>query len=643
VESELDPGTFYALRKDFDKIIKLSSRQARLYKPRRTTSPTMDGFVGKGIYRELDVPFPLPERILKELERFQDSNIHHKQLQLSLDRCGLYLPYIEAALDKAGMPRELAWIVAVESAFTPKINSRSGAGGMWQFMRGTGRQYGLRIDDWVDERYNWQSATHSAIAYLQFLYESFDGDWALALSAYNMGPGAMERAIASNGGTRDLWHLLETPPASNRIRLETKQYYPKCIASSIIAKDPERYGFTRPKRDALDIERVAVRGSYLLEDIDAALGYSAGTLSKLNPDLLYDMTPPTGEYSIAVPKAARTKFAAALKKTPKLKYGTGTHKVRPGQTISHIAQIYGVSQRDLMRLNSVKSARSLRANQVLRIPGYEKRPGVSGTTMTASSSGTYRVKRNDTLWDIANAHGISVADLQRWNNVSSSRLKIGTALNVSSPTSTSSSPNDLQFHVVKAGEYPAKIARNYGMTTDSFLRLNSLKSTSTIRVGEKLKVAVKATGATTSAPRSPATNTTTVQTAPSPETKTITYAVASGDTAGGIAQRHGVKTSQLLAWNNLKKSSILRIGQKLTIHPAEEAVTAPIQVASAAGGGTDETTYNDIQKMVHIVRKGQNPWTIARSAEVKVQDLFKWNKWPEKHVLQIGDEVIIYK
>src|SRR5690606_14181724 len=149
-------------------------------------------------------------RIETEINEIQES--YRKNFQYGLNRSAMYRPYIEMELAKAGLPQDLVWLAMVESQFHPNVVSRAGAAGMWQFMPATARRYGLRVDKYVDERRDWQKATAAAIRYLTDLGNMFQGDWSLAISAYNMGEYGLERAIAMNGGDRDLWRLLETPP-----------------------------------------------------------------------------------------------------------------------------------------------------------------------------------------------------------------------------------------------------------------------------------------------------------------------------------------------------------------------------------------------------------------------------------------------
>ena len=251
VKADLDPGVFYNLRSEFEKILEgTDTRHVRLFDPtdpnwtQKVIPPQQAGqpmALSSGPM-QLEIPPGLEKRVEIEIREIQE--LYPRNFNYGLNRSTKYLPYIVAEFRKAGLPEDLAWLAQVESQFTPKINSPAGAGGMWQFMRSTGARYGLRIDNYVDERYNWEKSTHAAIAYLKDLNARFNGEWPLAVSAYNMGEGGLERAVAANQGDTELINLIEQPPACNIMRTETKKFYPKLLATIIVARNPAQYGLT---------------------------------------------------------------------------------------------------------------------------------------------------------------------------------------------------------------------------------------------------------------------------------------------------------------------------------------------------------------------------------------------------------------
>ena len=649
-EASPDPAIFYDLRGAFEHILTTTTQQAHLYDRMRPKPRDLEA-LGPGVIGDLEIEFPLPERVLAEIDEIQQ--VYPKNFQAGLDRSAKYTPYIRSELAKAGLPQDLVWLAMVESHFTEKITSPAGAGGMWQFMRTTGRHYGLRIDWEVDERFHWQKSTRTAIAYLSALYEMFE-DWPLAISAYNMGEHGLERAIAANGGERDLWRLLDTPPASYRIRRETKKFYPKLLATIIVASSPERYGFKVDGLPPDSTASVTTNGPYSLSELDRACGLPSGTLRRLNPHLLRGATPQT-PYEITVPADIRSKMVAALKKIPQVRYASsggpgGTHIVRRGETISHIAKRYHVSQRELTRINNVRFAHRLQVGRKLIIPGGGVGGGLGAVTIEEGRR-VYKVKRGDSLYEIAKAEKVTVADLQAWNHLGKrSRIYVGQSLYVSPPgqrvpekPSDATTPTKL-VHVVRAGEYPAKIARRYGVDLDDFLRWNNLTKSSTIRVGDKLVVYKDGPSEPSgTASKSTVGQRPTPNAAQPPHTAKKVHKVVKGDNPSVIAAKYGVKTSNFLAWNGLTTRSVLHIGDEYVVYVPEDSPEQGSKDLSEPEKEPDDAKEQEPEKIVHVVAKGQNPTTIARRYGVRLSQLFEWNGWKKAPLLHIGDEVVIYK
>jgi membrane-bound lytic murein transglycosylase D len=650
VEAEIDPSIFYNLRNEFERILQDTSGQTLLLArgPDNDWRPDIAAPSSRFV-----IEFPLHARVRQEIEEIRE--VYPRNFQAGLDRSTKYLPYIREEFRKASLPEDLVWLAMVESQFAPWVTSPAGAGGMWQFMPATGRRYGLEINRYVDERYNWQKATHAAIAFLTELGRTFGGDWKLAIASYNMGEGGMERAIAMNGGERDLWKLIEIPPACDRIQEETKKFYPKLLASILVAKNPENYGFTSNPQPPDSLTHVAIEGMYSLAALDRACGLPEGTLKQYNRELIKGVTPPEGKYSLAVPPQATGKLQAALQKLPK-ESPTVTHIVKRGETLSGIAKRYSVALSELQRTNHIRSARHLPVGKRLIVPGRgsaapaslsseDGAPGESKRTPNVSrqteggESRIYRVRRGDSLSAIAQRAGVSVADLQHWNNLRDrEHIRVGQSLHIQAPTRSSgeniqSDSGGKIYHTVERGEYPAKIAREYGVPIDDLLTWNRLTRRSKIHVGDKLAI-YKATGSSTSQhePSSHGTSsgahTERITTAGS--ASRTTYTVEKGECPASIASKHGVRLDDLLAWNKLDKGCVLHPGDELTIYRTTEGKSA----------GERE---KGPRKITHTVVKGQNPTSIARRYGVGLEDLFQWNGWTKKTpVLHPGDKITIY-
>ncbi len=635
--------------------------------------PGTDAEHGGGhTYSPLVVPDPLPPQVCAELDELQSE--YPSVFQRGLDRASKYEAMLRAEFRRAGLPEDLIWMAMVESMFQTKVVSPAGAGGMWQFMPATARRYQLRLDGYVDERYSWEGGTRAAIQYLKDLHDFFDGSWELAITAYNMGEGGLSRIITATGGERSFWKLIETPPASVRMKQESKKYYPRLLAYMIVTADPEKYGFTRGSQPPDDTVRVPVDGVYSLAKLDEALGFAAGTLATLNPELIRGVTPPKGAFALAVPRADQERFLVALKSVSPLKNtpsplflasgGSGKHRVRRGETISKIAGKYGVSEKELMKANKIKSARSLRVNQTLVIPGVDvddtqPRGGGPETATPAPAEREktepvkgeaapvfYTVKKGDTLAGIAARHKATVDQLKKWNNIGKngviySEQKLVVAMGRAPVSAPAPVEAEAKYHVVKAGEYPAIIAEMHNMPVKKLLAMNNLGPKDMLHAGDRLivagaaaeKPAPKEDGEAESAAAG-------AEEAPAAEL-TISHKVARGETAGAIADKHGVPLKDLLAWNKLTAKSVIKSGQELIIKkqsPAGEGAgdKKPVRMASAAAPDAGE-------KIVHKVAAGQNPTSIAKKYGVPLDDLFAWNKWSKTPLLKVGDAVTVYK
>ena len=611
IEADVDPSLFYSFRQEFARMFD-SVADDPLFFDRTSDDAWIADARRRGWTGTLPMPSVTPKRVVVELDKI--TKVYPKNFQGGLDRAHKYRPYIAKEFQKAGIPGELAALAMVESQFHPNVRSRAGAVGMWQFMSATGKRYDLRIDRYVDERRDWQKATHAAAQYLRDLYKFFDGDWALAITAYNMGEGGLDRAIAANGGERNLWKLLETPPASNKIHRETKEFYAKLLASAIVMRNPEQHGFEIRPQPAESTQRVTTRDSFSLAAIEKAAELPKNTLKELNPQLIRSVTPP-GTYELVVPANSNRTVVAALRKVPKQAPSTparqplpsdGVHVVKRGDTLSGIASMYRVALTELKSINSNISPKRLMVGSRLRIPGKGQ--------PFAGDQKHYRVSRGDSLYEIGKRENVSVNDLRRWNNLgNSSKLRIGQVLVVGQSKGSKAVPTGTKTaHVVTRGETAGIIAQKHGVKLDDLLDWNGLSRKSILRVGDSLTLY---DGSGTQVAQAG---------------KTI-HTVRSGESASTIAAKYDVKVNDLLSWNKLSKSSVLHVGRKLTLYPGEKA-----------GFNQSIAKSNEPVPITHVVKKGQNPSSIAQQYGVSTGDVVKWNNWSKSHVLHVGDEVKIY-
>jgi membrane-bound lytic murein transglycosylase D len=334
----------------------------------------------------------------------------------------------------------------VESGFKVRAYSVARALGLWQFIPSTGYRFGLERSNWIDERMDPHKATQAAIAYLTELHGLF-GDWLTALAAYNCGEHLVLRLLSSQPVSYfdHFWDLYL------RLPRETRRYVPRFLAVLAIIQEPERYGFvlpepaTPPEWEVLRTERTAD-----LAELERRLELPDGTIKGLNPELRRNATP-SDPYDVKVPKGMLDRVASAITQLPARVLqaaapaagGDGTHRVRPGETLSRVAARYGTSVDALVALNGLSSPDRLTPGQRLRVRGGPSGDsgGSSGSTVAISAAapdGTrmHRVRRGDNLWLIAQRYGTTVDRIKRDNGLRSSLLRIGQRLVIRDGRST---------------------------------------------------------------------------------------------------------------------------------------------------------------------------------------------------------------
>jgi membrane-bound lytic murein transglycosylase D len=328
--------------------------------------------------RVVEVP-PYPVVVNPQVQYFLDlfTGSRREVVNIWVSRSGRYLGMIRDVLRSRGLPEELAFTAMIESGFKPDAVSRVGAKGMWQFMAPTARRYGLRVDSWVDERYDPEKSTVAAARYLSDLYGQF-GSWSLAQAAYNAGEMKVARAIRKTGSS-DFWTLAE----SRHLRRETKDFVPQIHAATVIGRDPDRYGFEFDDDEAPAFETVKAPGGTDLRRVASAAGLPFQTLRSLNRVLVRGVTPPGAAWELRVPAGSRDTFLTVLapKQRPpvaQVASARGTirrvavvepdvHVVRPKDTLISIARQYGVSVGDVVRWNSIARQDRIRPGDRLRV------------------------------------------------------------------------------------------------------------------------------------------------------------------------------------------------------------------------------------------------------------------------------------
>lgn len=372
--------------------------------------------------------------VQKWINYFQGRGRPHMERYLS--RLGRYEEFMTDILEKEGVPRDLIYVALIESGFNKHAHSHASAVGYWQFIRGTGKGYGLTINSLVDERKNPEKATYAAAQYFKALYKVF-GSWPLALSSYNAGENRVMRAIMRNY-TRDFWTL-----ALNRqLPRETVDYFPKFIAASLICKNPEKYGFGHIERQPkIEFDKVEFSHGISIAKLAESLKVSREELHDLNPAFNTDFVPiydgNTTEFK--VPKGmAQQALAAAASSASKSKYyayeGESIHRVRRGDSLYRIARRYGTSVNALLAENSLSRRSTIYPGMKIRIPNRQRVAAAAyrnyGSENTQGSK-IHRVQRGDTLSGIASRYGVGLSKLASLNGLTvRTRVKIGQKIRI---------------------------------------------------------------------------------------------------------------------------------------------------------------------------------------------------------------------
>lgn len=318
-------------------------------------------------------------------------------------RSARYRPAIDKILAEYKLPKALGYLPVIESGYAPTLTSRAGAHGIWQFMSETAREYGLRVDWWVDERADPDRAARAAAAYLSDLYRQF-GDWSLALAAYNCGSSRVRRAL-DNNGARTFWELYD----AGALPKETRGYVPTFYATVLIAADPAAYGFRLPPPSAADAAPLMIDGPVSLKYIAAVADIDESLLRDLNPSLRRGIVPP-GRTAVLVPLSAAAAIAprAATMRNDDGDVAVCSLKLRSGDTIKRIARALGTSAETIFDMNG---SRSFDEGDTVFLPVRARDLGA----ILASADAFYAVRKGDTLYSIAKRHGLTVAELRELN------------------------------------------------------------------------------------------------------------------------------------------------------------------------------------------------------------------------------------
>ena len=503
-----------------------------------------------------------------------------------------YFPLFEEAFDKQNVPLEIKYLAVVESALNPKAVSRVGATGLWQFMYQTGKQYGLKIDSYVDERSDPLKASEAAAQYMKNMYAIF-GDWDLVLASYNSGPGNVAKAIRRSGGQQNYWNIRKNLPK------ETQGYVPAFLATMYIYEYHKEHGIVPEKAPIKHFatDTVMIKRQMSFKQISELIDIPVAQLQVLNPSYRLNIVPAYKDQThfLRLPQDKMAIFTSNESKIYAYVDKEASLRDKPFQIV-----------RPIVAQDSVNTFQKLAQAKVRY----------------------YRVKRNDNLITIAQKYDVKVEDLKKWNNIRGNKVAYGKNLKINGietdQSSTAVAKVELDkkgvqkdsagvasasFYVVQKGDNLSAIAKKFNVTVAEIQEWNKLINNN-VQLGASLQVVKNPTNKE--------------EIAETVERKDIAYSVQKGDNLGSIAKKFGATIEELKQWNNLKSNAIA-IGNSLVV--AKNEIVIDTNKATVASFKKKEQFSNSAKKEAeYYVKKGDSLYSISKKYPgVTISDLKKWN------------------
>ena len=503
-----------------------------------------------------------------------------------------YFPLFEEAFDKQNVPLEIKYLAVVESALNPKAVSRVGATGLWQFMYQTGKQYGLKIDSYVDERSDPLKATEAAAQYMKNMYAIF-GDWDLVLASYNSGPGNVAKAIRRSGGQQNYWNIRKNLPK------ETQGYLPAFLATMYIYEYHKEHGIKPEKAPIKQFatDTVMIKRQMSFKQISELIDIPVAQLQILNPSYKLNVVPAYNDQThfLRLPQDKMAVFTSNESKIYAYVDREANLRERPFQIV-----------RPIVTQDSVNTFQRLAQAKVRY----------------------YRVKRGDNLSTIAQKYDVAVDDLKKWNNIRGNKVAYGKNLKINGveadQKSTAVAKVEIDkkgiqkdslatptnsIYVVQKGDNLSNIAKKFNVTVAELQDWNKL-TTKSISLGASLQVV-----------KNPIYNEVIAEPV---ERKDIAYSVQKGDNLGSIAKKFGASVEELKQWNNLTSNAIA-IGNSLIV-AKNEIVIDTNKVTIASFKKKDQYPSTASKESEYYVKKGDSLYSISKKYPgVTISDLKKWN------------------
>jgi membrane-bound lytic murein transglycosylase D len=647
----------------------------------------------KNINVDEKVDYELPTELLKErlkkLDEKSPFNIEYnvglenviksflKNRKRSFERLmgisQFYFPLFEEALAAQNIPLEIKYLSVVESALNPRAVSRVGATGLWQFMYQTGKQYGLKVDTYADDRRDPLKASAAAAQYMKNMYAIF-GDWDLVLASYNTGPGNVAKAIRRSGGKQNYWNIRPY------LHKETQGYVPAFLATMYIFEYHKEHGI-KPDRSIANhfaTDTVMIKKSLTFKQLSELLDVSVAELQFLNPTYKREEIPfITGEshflrlpvdkiavftsneekiYAYADYESSRREkpFQSMLASrdsigSSKIKY----HKVRRGDSLGEISDKYGVSMSDLKKWNRLRSnkaplGRSLKiyTNENTAVAVTSKHTTKDTASIAVASSTNkifkeekvisykdvvkyYRVKSGDNLGEISDKYGVSVAEIKKWNKLKSNNIALGASLKIIKnervvttvrkevkadkiETAVASNDNNTEGNTQASDFYEVQKGDNLFSIAKKFnVSIEDLKKWNNL---EDLNVQLGSKLALANKEESAITE------APKTETKIVEHKVKKGEYLGTIAKKYNVTVVEIKEWNSLEDNNV-KLGETLIVSKKEVAVSE-----AKVSKKEDIAAKERSEAKLYYVKKGDSLFSIAKKYPgVTISDIKKWN------------------
>ena len=554
------------------------------------------------------------ENIIKSFLKYRK-----KSFERLMGTSEYYFPIFEEALAKQNVPLEIKYLAIVESALNPKAVSKMGATGLWQFMYQTGKQYGLKIDSYVDERSDPLKASEAAAQYMTNMYKIF-GDWDLVLASYNSGPGNVAKAIRRSGGQQNYWNIRKNLPK------ETQGYVPAFLATMYIYEYHKEHGIV-PNRASVkhfETDTIMIKKQMTFRQISDLLDVSVAQLQVLNPSYKLNVIPfyHDKNHYLRLPQEKIAVFA------------------------SNEDQIYAYTQYE-----SDKREKPFQIEKAI----VAKDTASSIQKIAGSQTTYYKVKRGDNLSVIARKYDVDVADLKKWNKLRSNALAYGKSLKIMmgqtdvatvikapkiDPVPSAIISNNQRivasemkankeektkkiaqseaiastataFYVVQKGDNLGSIANKYDVTVAEIQEWNHL-SNNYVQLGASLQVVKKALESKD-------------ELASGAARKDIEYVVLQGDNLGNVAKKFGASLADLKQWNNLPNNSI-GVGATLIVAKDELVINTNKATVSSFKKKTNIAESSKKEAIDYYVKKGDSLYSISKKYPgVTISDLKKWN------------------